>query len=70
MSTLWQDLRLAARAIKNNPGFSAVVVIALGLGLSVNLGVFDIVSGLLLRPLPVARPHELASVFLAPRDVP
>src|SRR5436190_23168038 len=52
MTMLWHDLRAAIRALTKNPGFSAVVVLALALGLGVNIAVFDAVNGVLLRPLP------------------
>jgi predicted permease len=70
MTILWQDLRTALRAIRKNPGFSAIVIGALALGLGVNIAVFDAVSAFLLRPLPVSQPQQLASVFMGPRDQP
>jgi predicted permease len=70
MTMLWHDLRAALRALTKNPGFSAVVVLALALGLGVNMAVFDAVNGVLLRPLPVQRHEGLASVSMGPRDQP
>jgi putative ABC transport system permease protein len=64
MSSLVHDLRIAVRSLIKNPGFSAVVVVALALGLGVNIGVFGVINELLLRPLPVTQPERLAKVFM------
>jgi putative ABC transport system permease protein len=70
MSSLWQDLRIAARSLAKNPGFVVAVVLALALGVGVNVGVFGIVNTLLFRSLPVAHPEELAVVFTQPVSEP
>jgi predicted permease len=49
---LWQDLQYAARTVRKQPGFSATVVLTLGLGIAVNTTVFTIVNAAVLRPLP------------------
>jgi predicted permease len=54
-----QDVRHAARQIRRSPGFAAVVILTLGLGIGANTAVFSVVDRVLLRSLPVARPHEL-----------
>ena len=49
---VWQDLRYAVRTVKRQPGFSATIVLTLGLGIAVNTTVFTIVNAAVLRPLP------------------
>lgn len=62
LDSLWQDTRLALRTVRRSPATAAVVVITLALGVGANAAVFGVVNSLLLRPLPVADPHRLATV--------
>ena len=62
MDTLWQDLKFGARALLKNPGFTAVAVITLALGIGVNSTVFSIVNAYLFQPLPVKDPGQLVAL--------
>jgi predicted permease len=59
MLPLADDLRLAARRLRQRPGFTLVVILILALGLGVNTAVFTLVHAAMLQELPVAKPHEL-----------
>jgi len=63
MNTFWQDLRFGARMLLKQPGFTLILVLTLALGIGANGVIFSLVNALLLRPLPVEKPHELAAVF-------
>jgi putative ABC transport system permease protein len=56
---LASDLRFAARMLVKSPGFSAVIVLTLGLGIGANTAIFTLLDQVMLRPLPVAAPQEL-----------
>jgi len=63
MASIWQDLRIAARTYLKQPGFAAVAVLILALGIGANTTIFSIASGFLRRELHAARPNELVYVY-------
>src|SRR5262249_45449838 len=63
MQTIWQDLRYGARMLVQKPGFTAIVVLSMALGISANATIFSFVNELLLRPPAVERPERLLEVW-------
>jgi predicted permease len=64
MTSFWQDLRYAFRALRNSPWFAAIAVVTLALGIAVNTSIFSIINGFILRPLPVPHAEQLAVLSL------
>lgn len=68
VETLLKDIRYALRWMRRSPGFSAVAILSLGLGVGVNTAMFSLVDSLLFRPLPVTAPDTLVDVFTSGGD--
>jgi predicted permease len=70
VETCWQDLRFGLRMLLKHPGFTALTVMTLALGIGANTAVFTVVNGVLLRPMPFPQADRLFLVSLTPRGGP
>jgi putative ABC transport system permease protein len=64
MSTVAQDLRYAWRTLRRSPGFAAIAILTLGLGIGAATAIFTVVNGVLLRPLPYRAPDRIANIWV------
>ena len=64
MLSVWHDLRFGARTLLKNPGFTAVAVLSLGLGIGAITSVYSMISAVLLTPLPFEDADELFGVYV------
>ncbi|MBZ5622622.1 MAG: ABC transporter permease [Acidobacteriia bacterium] len=64
LDALWQDLRYAVRALRSSPGFAAVSILSLALGIGANTAIFSLIDAVMLKSLPVNHPEELLQVTM------
>src|SRR5262245_21534141 len=62
---IWRDLRYGARLLRRDPGFAAVAILSLALGIGANTSIFQLLDAVRLRTLPVMDPSRLAEVRIA-----
>lgn len=70
MTSLWQDIHFGLRQLRKSPGFTAVAVLSLALGIGANTAIFSMINGILYKSLPVRNPHELRSIIWTTRTLP
>src|SRR5271168_2943395 len=70
METVWQDARYAARTLAKSPGFVAVVVFSLILGIGANVSIFSVMNTVMLRALPYPQPEQLMAICPASKEDP
>lgn len=64
MDSFWQDLQYGIRALMKSPGFAAIAIITLALGMAMNTTIFSLTNGMILRPLPIPHPEQITTLAM------
>src|SRR5215469_2016868 len=59
LETLWRDTRHGVRILTRSPGFAAIALLTISLGIGANTAIFTLINAVMLKPLPVERPNDL-----------
>ena len=63
LESVWRDLRFSFRALRRTPGFTAIAILVMSLGIGANVALFAIVHGVILKPLPFREPQRLVMLY-------
>lgn len=69
LETLWQNLCFATRQLRKNPGFAAVAILTLALGIGASTAIFSVLNAVLLRPLPFPEADRLVRIYSLTLDI-
>jgi predicted permease len=68
LETLWADVRYGIRMLRKNPGFAAIAILTLALGIGANTAIFSVLDAVILKPLPYPQADRLALIWTELRD--
>jgi predicted permease len=68
LEALWADTRYALRMLRKNPGFAAIAILTLALGIGANTAIFSVLDGVILKPLPYPQADRLALIWTELKD--
>jgi putative ABC transport system permease protein len=70
LETLWQDIRYGARMLRKAPGFTAVAVLTLALGIGANTAIFSVIENVMFRALPFTAPDQIVRIYSTENGTP